>query len=172
MRSLPPPITQQIDQLELSQGTARFWIPSQEILVVAINGYFHQRALPQYMNTLNTFIARAKEPLVFADWSMMKRYDSQSREALTRWVLTHRHKIKRLHVLVNSPIVAMGVTIANAFLRDFMLVTTSSHEFRDQLRATLADRALEAPAVEQFYAERPAGFRVVKHPIDNVPVAS
>lgn len=61
----------------------------------------------------------------FHDWLEMTNYESASRSDLTSWVLRHRNE-SVLHVAVRSPLVAMGVSVADMLLGSLIHIHRSA----------------------------------------------
>lgn len=76
----------------------------------------------------------------FHNWTEMTGYETACREQLTRWAMRHRHDSK-LHLLLRSPIVAMGVTVANLALGNVLVVHRSLSSLRGELQSELARRS-------------------------------
>jgi hypothetical protein len=73
----------------------------------------------------------------FHDWLDMTHYESACRIDLTNWILSHR-KQSVLHIAVSSPVIAMGVTVANMVL-DTLIHIHKSAAALDQAYAEAAD---------------------------------
>lgn len=131
-----------IREWHFGKGLFRFWVPEDDLLFVDIRGYFHRELVPPYMAALDDWYRCARKPTIFCDWTRMERYDRESREALTRWVMQNRASVRRLELLVRSPFVAMGVSLANALLGNFMLVTSREHDFWTRLESVVLERGL------------------------------
>jgi hypothetical protein len=70
--------------------------------------------------------------VAFHNWREMTGYESSCRGLLTQWAMRHKHDSK-LHLVFGSPIVAMGVTVANLALGNVLQV----HMSLDSMLATM-----------------------------------
>jgi hypothetical protein len=121
--------------------------------------------LTQYVNALQENLANSDSPLtLFVDWHDLTRYDSHCREVLTRWVLDSRLRLQSMKLLVRSPFVVMGVTVANALIGNFITVTRENSLFIGELQHALMERQVRAQATS-FSAHSPNDLRLVKHPL-------
>ncbi len=77
--------------------------------------------------------------LAFHNWASMTGYDTPCREQLTRWAMRHKHDSK-LHLALRSPIVSMGVAVANLALGNVLVV----HRNVESLQAALRDASSAA----------------------------
>ena len=97
-------------------------------------------------------------------WSTLERNDKQSREALTNWVIANRTNITRLEVLVRSPFVAMGVSLANALLGNFMSSTSQDRHFVSRLKSVLDAHGL-GELSHGCFGETPPQIKVAVQPL-------
>jgi hypothetical protein len=156
--------TYAVREWQYDRGRFRFWIPEPNLLFVAIYGYFHRELVPPYMTALNAWLQAAPRPVIFCDWTRMERYDRASREALTRWVMTNRTNVHQLELLVSSPFIAMGVSLANAVLGNFMSVTTKEADFWARLRTVSVQLAV-ADALDAVRADDAKALQVERHTV-------
>jgi hypothetical protein len=75
------------------------------------------------------------------DWSAMTGYDGGARSDSTQFAIRHRAKFASLAILMTSPIVAMGVTVANMLVGGFMQATTDPARFQDIVTRVLSESA-------------------------------
>lgn len=57
---------------------------------------------------------------VFHEWTGLSSYDSPTRMRLTKWSVQHRDAFAEVHLAVRSPIIRMGVQVANVALGGIM----------------------------------------------------
>lgn len=74
-------------------------------------------------------IVAAGQAVALHDWWTMSGYASSARGLLTDWMLKHRHSFEAAHILVNSGLVAMGVTVANVALGGFLRASRDREAF-------------------------------------------
>lgn len=65
----------------------------------------------------------------FHDWSQVRSYASEARERCTSFMLRHRHAFAHVTLFVSSPVVAMGVSVANLALGGIMTAVTDPAAF-------------------------------------------
>lgn len=80
-------------------------------------------------------ISAGGRAIAFHDWSGLRTYSSEARRLNTEWALAHRHNFELLWILVSSPIVAMGVNVANLALGGFIRASTDASVFAAGLRS-------------------------------------
>jgi len=108
--------------------------PAKGVILVRISGFFDQDLVPYVKAPTDRAIASGLSPAVFNDWWDMTGYDSESRIALTQWMLGVRKKLSAGHVLLQSKIVAMGVSVANLALGGVLTVHTNRAQFEAALQ--------------------------------------
>lgn len=85
------------------------------VLEVVLRGHGHEELAAIVIRRKEAVLSDAGELAVFFDLGDMPGYDSGLRVALTRWLQSHLRSVK-IHVVVRSKIVAMGVSVANLAL--------------------------------------------------------
>src|SRR5688572_25857383 len=73
----------------------------------------------------------------FYDWQGMTGYTSNARSSSTNFMLQHRKRYRCAVILTGSPIVAMGVNVANVVLGGFLTATTKRDELDRLLNEAL-----------------------------------
>lgn len=92
--------------------------------------------------------ALAPQPLpvlIFHDWERLTGYATEARVRLVAWSKSHPSPPQRVHILVGSKLVAMGVSVASLILP--VLVTYNSRNaFERERLATIAERRRQRPS--------------------------
>ena len=97
------------------RGRLRLWRPSPRILAAKIVGHGEASFVESIANAIRT-CARSGPSEFFFDIGEMPGYDSPLRTELTKVFFAERKQIALLCVLATSPLVAMGVSVANLAL--------------------------------------------------------
>lgn len=106
-------------------------------LIGFVAGHYGVELLPSYIEAMNAAIRRGPL-LMFNDWAEMETYDSECRRVMTEWVIRHRDRVERIHILVRSKLVAMGVTTASLLIGHGLLISYAHRSaFEDALRPHL-----------------------------------
>ena len=108
---------------------------SQGVLEVAIRAHGHEEFGAIAVRRKEAILADAGKIAVFYDFGEMPGYDSGLRVSWTKWLKAHLHSVVRIHIVVKSKIVAMGVSVANLALGGVIQTHTQ--------RAGAFERALE-----------------------------
>ncbi len=76
---------------------------------------------------------------VFCDWAGMTSYSAGARTRSTSFVIERRKQLALVCILFRTPVVAIGIRVANMLLGGFLVATASRDEFNERLA-----RAVEA----------------------------
>lgn len=95
---------------------------------LVVDGFIDD-ALAHAMMQEGDRIVRVGAAVAFHDWWAVQGYSSTARTTLTSWMLRNRHAFDSVHVLVNSGLVAMGVTVANVALGGFLRASRDKAAF-------------------------------------------
>lgn len=82
----------------------------------------------------------------FYDWSEMSGYSSGARSESTSFIMARRKQFAQVYILFHSPVVALGINVANIIVGGFMKATTSREEFDARLKQALESSAAVAAA--------------------------
>jgi hypothetical protein len=74
----------------------------------------------------------------FHDWEGMSNYETEARIQLTEWTRAHKTNMRRLYFLVQSKMVAMGLTVANLTLGMYVVAVRERAVFDEALRDVLS----------------------------------
>ncbi len=65
-------------------------------------------------------LSRTVHPHTFHDWSEVSGYSPKARKVLTDGVASLRPKMRSVHILFSSRLLAMGISVANAVLGGYI----------------------------------------------------
>lgn len=99
-----------------ARGAAAYRYPQPWIFFGKITGYYSADMVDDYIVAMERALDRGRPITGFHDWADMPNYDTICRKKLTDWVLRHMAKTAGHHILVQSKLVAMGVSTANLLL--------------------------------------------------------
>ncbi len=124
------------------QGRFAAYLPAPGVLVTEVTGYLaHEFALALVAH-LETITRSGQLALQFHDWFGVTGYDIRAQRDLTAWHAKHRAKVERLDIGVRSPMLRMGVTVANVPLRGLIRLHDEEQAFdRAAHDAVLARRS-------------------------------
>ena len=127
-RRLLPPAAAKFERCE------RGWLAYWQLAPNAYATWAHGQLKPEMSNMLMKHAERlyAGDHIVygFHDWLEMTHYDSACRIDLTKWVLSHRTQ-SVLHIAVRSPVIAMGVSVANIVLGSLIHIHRSANALEE-----------------------------------------
>ncbi len=86
------------------------------VLEVSIRVHGHEEFGPIAVRRKEAILAEAGKIAVFYDFSEMPGYDSGLRVVWTQWLQAHLRSVAKIHIVVKSKMVAMGVSVANLAL--------------------------------------------------------
>jgi hypothetical protein len=99
-----------------NRGSATFSYPEPWLFLSKVIGHFASDKIDDYLADMSKVFQRGRPAVGFHDWSEMSNYDSNTRKQLTEWALEQRGKLPTHHILVQSKLVAMGVSTASLLL--------------------------------------------------------
>ncbi len=98
-------------QTERGEGLLRVLTPT--VILISIKGHSSMELVPLFTGEIERRIQRGIRVDWFGDYSGMTSYDSDARIALSDFTRTHKDGLNRVVILVQSRLVAMGVSVAN-----------------------------------------------------------
>jgi hypothetical protein len=121
-------------------------------MVAALGGHgeaeFTSRILGEYDRLSKTGLLH-----VFFDAEALSNYDTPLRTGLTQRFVTDRKRFAGFHVLVQSRIVAMGVSVANLAMGNIVRSTTERASFKSALDSCIFQsriRGFSSDVLEAF----------------------
>ena len=117
------------DFKESPKGAVWLYDLANGVLYTQAAGHWEMPVAERFKTFGDRHFARKQAMVHVHDWEDVTDYDSPVRPYLTQWVVENRQYLKEVHLLVRSPLVAMGVAAAN-------VVTSaqgvSMHSYRDR----------------------------------------
>jgi hypothetical protein len=112
-------------------------------------GLLHTRMIGHASPEMARFIVAGGERIMeggglmtaFHDWADATGYDTESRQLLTDWGVRRRAQIERVHLLVRSRFLQMGVAVASLVLRGMLVSHPDRDHFDSAMRDEIARRA-------------------------------
>jgi hypothetical protein len=108
------------------------------IVELTLSGHGYAEFVAPSLRRWNETLLTCERLTLLVDFWDMPGNESQLRLGMTDWVLEHRTRLEPIHLLTRSPLVRMGVTVANIALGGLIQI--------HGMRATY-DSALKAPGV-------------------------
>ena len=130
--ALQPPADAELVQSPLSTGW--IWCAAPNVIVCVFKGVLSAQAAARIDEILRRLTATGQKHEIFQDWEGMTDYDGQARVTLTNTAQALRPTNERVHLLVRSKTVAMGVRVASAVLTNIV-----SHLDRASFEAALQE---------------------------------
>ena len=121
-------------------GSATTTSPAPGIFRTNVEGHLDVTMARHVVEAGDRVAAAAGFLVAFHDWEAVTGYETQARVVLTEWGVRLGKRVERVHLLVKSRIVAMGVAIAGLVLRGMLV----SYTDRKAFEAALADRIAQA----------------------------
>jgi hypothetical protein len=123
-----------------SRGRLKAWHPANGLLFIEGHGHLDEGLAGQIMRSGNEVLESAGRLCLLLEFEHVLTYDSAVRTELTRWVLDIRERLDGCHILVESKLLRMGVSVASLALGDLLI----SHRDRPSLLAELKRRTRAA----------------------------
>lgn len=127
-------LIEQTDRLTSAKGDVVLTWPRPDVIIIKVTGHFDRQLGNFILDSTTRTLQTAKRIAIFCDWSETTGYDSDVRVSFTHWASTHRSNAK-FHLLVNSKIVSMGVSVANLALGGLLTVYSNRPAFDAALRS-------------------------------------
>lgn len=102
-------------------------------------GHAQPAAADAIIEQRNRILRECGKIALFDDLELLTGYDSEVRVRLTKWSRDNRPRIVAFHILTQSRLVAMGVTVANLALGGSIRAHLSREGFEAALRSEVAD---------------------------------
>ena len=131
-------------KLETDRGKLSIWLPAPGIVAHCFVGHFDVEFASAVIAVHDKVFSRPGPIVFFNDWEGMSAYDSDARVLATEWVHTHRQRIVGVHVLVQSRLVGMGVSVASLMLGGILTSYTDREAWEVALREQVQDRGRTA----------------------------
>jgi hypothetical protein len=134
--------------MESQDGTTDTWdwqrvklVISQPVLGVVLftyEGHMTADVIPFIERTFDRVLAQGVRPDLFIDVERMTGYDSDYRQAVSRWGTRIQSRSGEHHFFVRSRLVAMGIAVSNLAAGGKLQPTTKRPEFEAALARAIA----------------------------------
>jgi hypothetical protein len=111
--------------------------PAPLVILVVFTGVGTKELADCIINYEEKVMKRGR-PTVFDDWEKVDNYESGARSKMVKWFLNHLHQFDNTHILVNSPLLKMGVAVANIAAGGNVQVYTNRDHFNRMFLETIA----------------------------------
>jgi hypothetical protein len=112
-----------------TRGEAALGLIPPAIVLFSVQGHWDDPLLRQVIPVADELVRAHPKVDLFFDVERLAGYDSIARVGMTRWVGANRPRLRDVHVLVGSKLVAMGATVANLALGGLMTIHSERREF-------------------------------------------
>jgi hypothetical protein len=109
--------------------------PAKDVLLFRISGTVPAGGEEHIVTVTDDAIRRIGKIHVFHDWANVASYSPAARKRLTAYVASIKQNLLSTHLLVQSRLVAMGVSVANLLLGGPFQVYAKRGEFEAALSA-------------------------------------
>jgi hypothetical protein len=116
------------------RGDVRVWIPAPGVFVTQARGHMDKTLVMHIADAGNECVRRHQRLLGFHEWSGVRSYDSDARAKLTDWGMRIRKEVDRVHFLVSSKILRMGIAVASIVLVGMLVAHDDPAEFERLVR--------------------------------------
>lgn len=131
-------------KLENDRGKLSIWLPAPGIIAHSFVGHFDVEFASAVIAVHEKVLNRPGPIVFFNDWEGMSAYDSDARVLATEWVHARRPRIAGIHVLVQSRLVGMGVSVASLTIGRILTSYTDRDAWEVALREQVQDRGRTA----------------------------
>jgi hypothetical protein len=102
--------------LESETTRAKIWLETPKIICWIIEGNGSLEVVKRVVQELEELAPKEGDFVVFNDTDRMPSYDPGFRNVLTDWSGSKGERLKAIHILTRSKVVAMGAAVANLML--------------------------------------------------------
>lgn len=122
--------------------------PRRGVLCTRCTGYATVRCVEQLMLSFEDVDQESPSERIeaFHDWEGVTGYAAGTLERYTSWSKAHRHRVKKVHVLVASRMVVMAIAVARLAL-PYLFGYNSRVEFEKARRECIEGKATTAAAL-------------------------
>ena len=129
----------QAEVVRSSRGVVHLWRPARGVMVNRVEGTLTVEGGLAIERIMRRIVVEEGRYTGFNDWEAMTDYDSDCRTRLTRTVLDHKGHVEDMHILLASPVVALGVKTANLMVK-ILTVHTARAPFEAALHGAIHRR--------------------------------
>ncbi|AKV02241.1 hypothetical protein AKJ09_08904 [Labilithrix luteola] len=118
--------------------------PGNAVMLFTYDGYATADFVPFIEGAVDRVLATGMRPDVFIDLDRIEGYDSEYRQAVSKWGARTYRRLGEVRFLVRSRIVAMGIAVSNLTAGGQLKPTTKRAEFQAALQSAVARQAARA----------------------------
>ncbi len=126
------------DTWESDRGMLVITQPVLGVVVFTYDGYMTADVVPFIEHTFDQVLAQGVCPDMFVDLGQLTGYDSDYRQAVTRWGARVQRHSGEHHFFVRSRLVAMGIAVSNLAAGGKLQATTKRSQFETALARSIA----------------------------------
>jgi hypothetical protein len=119
-----------------SRGRLKGWHPTPGVVFFEGYGHLDEDLAKQIIATGNDVLKDVGRLCLMFEFEHVQTYDSAVRTELTAWIMSIRERFDGCHILVESKLLRMGVSVATLALGNLLI----SHANRPSLLAELKRR--------------------------------
>jgi hypothetical protein len=127
-----------MDTWEWERGKLVVSQPVLGVVVFTYEGHMTADVVPFIERTFDRVLAQGVRPDMFVDVERMTGYDSDYRQAVSRWGARVQRQCGEHHFFVRSRLVAMGIAVSNLAAGGKLQATTKRAEFEAALARCIA----------------------------------
>ena len=128
------------------RGRYELWVPAKGVALQRVSGHGNVEMVRVLTEQLEKVLAETSPLSLFDDFEALESYDADARALITAWTKDNLAKLRGVHVLVRSRVVAAGISIANVALHGAMRSHTERARFEAAFRLELDHaRAVKTP---------------------------
>jgi hypothetical protein len=116
-------------ELSNDSGRGRIWSPQPGVFASDLEGMMTHEFAEAYISVGNGVLEQSERAVGIHDWSNMTGYESGVRMKVTPWAMGVISRFDAIHVLSESSVVRMGVSVANIALGGLIKVHKDAEEF-------------------------------------------
>jgi hypothetical protein len=134
-----------IERWESPRGSLVISHPVLGVIVFTYHGHMTVGVVPFIEQSVDRVLAEGQRPDLFIDLDDMTGYDSDYRQAVSKWGARTYRRLGVVRVLVRSKIVAMGIAVSNLTAGGTLKPTTKRSEFEKALDEAIGRHSTSPP---------------------------
>jgi hypothetical protein len=119
-------------------GELKFSMPGKNVVLFKLTGNLEEGEEENLIKMTDLAIDQLGPIHLFLDWEGMNSYSSKSRKRLTEYTQRKKTQLLSIHALFQSKFVALGITVANAVLKNSVTSYSDRGKFEAALKKHLA----------------------------------
>jgi hypothetical protein len=127
--------------LESSRGRLTISHPVPHVILFTYWGYLTAEFVPFIEASVDRVLAAGIRPDIFVDLGRVSGYESEYRRGVSKWGSRNYQHFGQVRFLVQSRIMAMGVTVSNLTAGGVIKATTKRSDFEAALQVALCRSA-------------------------------